>query len=70
MLSDAQWRELELLIEACRPKAKTPPKELRRTISAILLRHWNRAKWRAIPEELRPWWRAAQIVIRRARAGM
>ncbi len=44
MLSDAQWGELEPLIEACRPKAKTPPKELRRTISAILWRHQNGAK--------------------------
>ncbi len=34
MLSDAQWGELEPLIEAFRPKAKTPPKELRRTIPA------------------------------------
>jgi transposase len=48
MLSDAQWAELEPLIEECRPKGKTPPKELRRTISAILWRHQNRAKWRAI----------------------
>ncbi|MCJ2033192.1 hypothetical protein, partial [Methylobacterium sp. J-068] len=24
MLSDAQWSELEPLVEACRPKAKTP----------------------------------------------
>jgi transposase len=70
MLSDAQWGELEPLIEACRPKAKTPPKELRRTISAILWRHQNGAKWRAIPEELEPWWQAAQIFIRWARAGV
>ena len=70
MLSDAQWGELEPLIEACRPKAKTPPKELRRTISAILWRHQNGAKWRAIPEELGPWWQAAQIFIRWARAGV
>ena len=70
MLSDAQWGELEPLIEACRPKAKTPPEELRRTISAILWRHQNGAKWRAIPEELGPWWQAAQIFIRWARAGV
>ena len=70
MLSDAQWGELEPLIEACRPKAKTPPQDLRRTISAILWRHQNGAKGRAIPEELGPWWRAAQIFIRWARAGV
>jgi hypothetical protein len=36
MLTDAQWVALEPLIEACRPKGKTPPRDLRRTISAIL----------------------------------
>jgi hypothetical protein len=55
MLSDLQWGELEPLVEACRPKAKTLPKELRRTISAILWRDQNGAKWRALPEELGPW---------------
>ena len=35
MLSDAQWSELEPLVEACRPKAKTPPQDLQRTLSAI-----------------------------------
>ena len=68
MLSDAQWSELEPLVEVCRPKAKTPPQDLRRTISAILWRHRNGAKWRAIPGELGPWSRAAQIFIRWSRA--
>jgi len=54
MLSDGQWALLEPLIEACRPKGKTPPQDLRRTLSAILWRHQNRAKWRAVPEELGP----------------
>ncbi len=36
MLSEAQWAELEPLVEACRPKGKTPPQDLRCTISAIL----------------------------------
>jgi transposase len=70
MVSDAQWALLEPLIEACRPKGKTPPQDLRRTLSAILWRHQNGAKWRAVPEELGPWWRAAQIFIRWARAGV
>ena len=52
MLSDAQWADLEPLVDACRPKAKTPPQDLQRTLSAILWRHQNGAKWRAIPEEL------------------
>src|SRR3712207_9470628 len=70
MLSDGQWALLEPLIEACRPKGKTPPQDLRRTLSAILWRHQNGAKWRAVPEELGPWWRAAQVFIRWARAGV
>ena len=70
MLSDAQWALLEPLIEACRPKGKTPPQDLRRTLSAILWRHQNGAKWRAVPEELGPWWRAAQIFFRWAKAGV
>src|ERR687891_194881 len=68
MLSDGQWALLEPLIEACRPKGKTPPQDLRRTLSAILWRHQNGAKWRSIPDELGPWWRAAQIFIRWGRA--
>src|SRR3954447_6947304 len=64
MLTDAQWIRLEPLIEACRPKGKTPPQDLRRTLSAILWRHENGAKWRAIPAELGPWSRAAQTFIR------
>ena len=70
MLGDAQWSELEPLVEACWPKAKTPPQDLQRTLSAILWRHQNGAKWRAIPEELGPWWRAAQIFIRWSRLGV
>ncbi|CAO4157355.1 Transposase [Methylorubrum extorquens] len=70
MLSDTQWAVLEPLVEACRPKAKTPAQDLQRTLSAVLWRHQNGSKWRAIPGELGPWWRAAQIFIRQARAGV
>ena len=70
MLADAQWTKLEPLIEACRPKGKTPPRDLRRTISAILWRHQNGAKWRAIPADLGPWSRAAQTFIRWACLGV
>ena len=70
MLTDAHWMSLEPLIEACRPKGKTPPQDLRRTISAILWRHENGAKWHAIPAELGPWSRAAQMFIRWAHLGV
>lgn len=64
MLTDAQWCMLEPLIEACRPRGKTAPRDLRRTLSAILWRHQNGAKWRSVPSELGPWSRAAQTFIR------
>ena len=70
MLTDTQWATLEPLIEACRPKGKTPPQDLRRTMAAILWRHQNGAKWRAVPSELGPWSRAAQTFIRWARLGV
>src|SRR5215207_489030 len=70
MLTDGAWMGLEPLIEACRPKGKTAPKDLRRTISAIVWRHQNGAKWRAIPAELGPWSRAAQTFIRWAHLGV
>ena len=70
MLTDAQWAMLEPLIEACRPKGKTPPRDLRRTMAAILWRHQNGAKWRSVPSELGPWSRAAQTFIRWARLGV
>ena len=70
MLTDAQWAVLEPLIEECRPQGKTPPQDLRRTIEAIIWRHENGAKWRAVPAELGPWWRAAQTFIRWARLGV
>ncbi len=70
MLTDKQWAVLEPLVETCRPPAKVPPQHLRRTISAILWRHDNGAKWRAIPEEFGPWWMAAQTFIRWSRLGV
>lgn len=70
MLTDGQWAALEPLIEACRPPAKVAPKDLRRTISAIFWRHQNGAKWRAVPEVLGPWWKAAQTFIRWSRLGV
>src|SRR5215213_4717610 len=69
-LTDAQWVVLAPLIEQCRPRAKVPPRHLRRTLDAILWRHENGAKWRALPSDLGPWWMAAQTFIRWARLGV
>ena len=69
-LTDEQWAVLEPLVEACRPHAKVPPQHLRRTTDAILWRHDNGAKWRALPEAEGPWWMAAQTFIRWSRLGV
>ncbi len=47
-----------------------PSSDLRRTVEAIIWRCTNGAKWRSIPAELGPWWKAAQIFIRWARLGV
>src|SRR5882757_7260584 len=70
VLTDEQWVALAPLLEACRPKGKTPPRDLRRTVEAIVWRHANGAKWRAVPAELGPWWRAAQLFIRWSKLGV
>jgi transposase len=69
-LTDERWAALEPLLEACRPKGETPPRDLRQTIGAIAWRHRNGARWRAIPAEHGPWWRAAQLFIRWAKLGV
>lgn len=58
------------MIEAVRPAAKTPPQDLRQTITAIVWRHRNGTSWRSIPAELGPWWRAAQLFIRWSKLGV
>ncbi len=70
MLTDVQWTLLGPLVEACRPHAKVPPRHLQRTNMAILWRHDNNAKWRALPAEHGPWWMAAQTFIRWAHLGV
>ena len=70
VLKDEAWAVWGPLIEEVRPHGKTPPKELRRTISAIFWRHQNGAKWRGIPAELGPWWLAAQLFIRWSKKGV
>ena len=70
VFTDAAWAVWEPLIEAVRPPGETPPKELRRTILAILWRHQNGAKWRSLPAELGPWRLAAQLFIRWAKQGI
>jgi transposase len=70
LLTDGRWASLEPLIDEVRPRSKVPHKDLRQTIGAIVWRHENGAKWRSIPTELGPWWKAAQTFIRRVRLGV
>src|SRR3954465_13606209 len=70
VLTDAQWAALRPLIEARRPRGKTPHHDLRRAIEAIIWRHENGAKWRSIPPELGPWWLAAQTFNRWGHLGV
>ena len=70
VLTDAQWAALEPLIDEVRPPCKVPHDDLRQAIGAILWRHQNGAKWRSIPAELGPWWKAAQTFIRWAHLGV
>jgi hypothetical protein len=35
VLPDEQWAVLGLLVEACRPRGKTPLRHLQRTVEAI-----------------------------------
>ena len=70
IFTDAAWAVWEPLIEAVRPPGKTPPEDLRRTISAIVWRHQNGAKWRSVPTAFGPWWRAAPLFIRWAKRGV
>src|SRR4029450_7129322 len=60
----------ERLMDEVRPPSKVPHDNLRETIEAILWRHQNGAKWRSIPGELGPWWKAAQTFIRWAHLGV
>lgn len=64
ILTETPWAGRLPLIEAVRPHGKTEPHELRRTVEAIIWRHQNGAKRRAIPAELGPWWMAAQCFNR------
>src|SRR3712207_3686493 len=70
VFTDAAWAMWEPLIEEVRPRGKTPPKDLKRTIAAILWRHQNGAKWPGIPPQLGPWWLAAQPFLRWAKQGV
>ena len=52
--NDDVWALLAPLIDAVRPKSKTPPQDLRRTLSGIVWRHDSGTKWRSVPPHFGP----------------
>ena len=71
MLTDEQWAVLEPLVEACRPHAKVPPSQPAadgRARSSGGTRTGRSGG--PLPEELGPWWMAAQTFIRWSRLGV
>src|SRR5919199_3706821 len=70
VFTDAQWSAMEPLLEAVRPQTGRELSNLRRTFEAIVWRMQNGAKWRALPAELGPWWKAAPTFIRWSKLGV
>ncbi len=70
VLTEVQWSMIEPLIEAVRPQTGRELTALRRTVEAMVWRLTNGAKWRSLPAELGPWWRAAQTFIRWSKLGV
>jgi transposase len=61
MLTDEQWAALKAALDAVRSSRRRPMKHERQTVEAVLWRLRNGAKWRAIPPEMGPWHRAANL---------
>ena len=52
------------------PGAGRPMEDERQTVEAVVWRHRNGAKWRAVPAEFGPWARAAHLHIRWSELGV
>jgi transposase len=70
ILSEAEWARLKAALDAARSGTGRPFPDERRTVEAVVWRQRNGAKWRAVPPEFGPWWKAAQLHIRWSRAGV
>lgn len=70
MLRDEEWARLKSALDAARSGTGRPFPAERRTVEAVIWRQRNGAKWRSIPPELGPWWKAAQLHIRWSRMGI
>src|SRR3954452_21335089 len=70
ILSDGEWWRLKAALDEARSGTGRPLGDERKTVEAVIWRQRNGAKWRAVPSELGPWWRAAQLHIRWSRVGI
>ena len=64
ILTDAEWLILKAARDEIRAKVGRPCANERRTFEAVVWRFRNDARWREIPPDLGPWWRAAQLHYR------
>lgn len=70
ILGDDEWARLKAALDAVRSGTGRPFPDERRTVEAVVWRQRNGAKWRAVPPEFGPWWKAAQLHIRWSRMGV
>ena len=70
VLTDDEWHALKDALDHARSGRGRPILDERRTVEAVVWRLKNGAKWRAVPPELGPWWRAAHLHIRWSELGV
>ena len=70
ILSDGEGSRLKAALDEARSGTGRPLGDERKTVEAVIWRQRNGAKWRAVPAEFGPWWKAAQLHIRWSRAGI
>ena len=70
VLGDDEWGRLKVALDAARSGTGRPFPDERRTVEAVIWRQRNGAKWRSLPSEFGPWWKAAQLHIRWSRRGI
>ncbi|EPX87767.1 Transposase [Rubellimicrobium thermophilum DSM 16684] len=68
ILDDVEWGRLKGALDAARSGTGRPMGDERRVIESVIWRQRNGAKWRSLPSEFGPWWKAAQMHIRWSRS--
>lgn len=70
VLTDDEWAALKAALDAVRSPRRRPMKDERQTVEAVIWRLRNGATWRAVPKELGPWHRAANLHARWSTLGV